>query len=659
MRAATHAPADYRYKPEREQKRPDWLEALVYRVLGWFERQALPLRLRQRRFVELVQHLSDRHAAADDAALIEEARALGLRMRTEGFLDELVATQFSIVREVTRRVLGKAHYDCQLIGGWILLRGRVAEMQTGEGKTLTALLPVISAALAGVPVHVITVNDYLTARDAGELEPVYGYFGLKVGVIVHDHTPEERRQAYRCPIVYVTGKELVFDYLRDRMSQVKTHPLEMHVEFLLNPDRERKLQLRGLHFALVDEADSVLIDESRTPLIISGMVSNKEEQEFLQNGYALSFHLAQDQDYEVDRDRKTVEITREGSERIRQLSAGYGALWRSAVRRHEVVHKALLARLIYRRDHDYLVRDGKVELIDALSGRVMEGRSWERGLHQMVELKEECELTAQRTTLARISYQKFFRRYLFLCGMTGTAEEVGNELWGVYRLPVSRVPTRKPNIRETWPPRVLPDPDTQWREIVRQCAELVAMGRAVLIGVCSVASSELAHQHLQRAGIPHRVLNAKQDKEEADIVAGAGRSGQVTVATNMAGRGTDIKLDDTVREAGGLHVILTEHYESSRVDRQLAGRCARQGDPGSFQMLLSFEGQPWRSARTRSMANAARAVGLESAAGQKLALGALRLEQQFIERQNHLARQSTLEYDLKLAEMLSYSGKLE
>jgi len=657
--ACHHPPADYRHRPERETPKYGWLDRLQLRLIGHIELHPLRLKIRRRRFISTLNQLTDGYINLTDEELVNQAKELGMQIRRYGFNDRLVAQQFGLIREMSARTLGMRHFDCQLIGGWILLQGRVAEMKTGEGKTLTAVLPVISAALSGLPVHVITVNDYLTARDAEEMQPLYQRFGLSVGIITHECTPQQRRQAYMQDIVYVTGKELVFDYLRDRMKINYSQPLNMQVEFLKSTKLEKQLQLRGLHFALVDEVDSVLIDESRTPLIISGVHKNEEEQEFLETAYSLSHKLEENLDFNVDTHRRTVELTEQGTQVIRKLSESLGPLWKGAIRREEIIHKAMMARFIYRADHDYLVRDGKIELIDPLSGRVMEGRSWEKGLHQMVELKEECELTSQRTTLARISYQKFFRRYLFLAGMTGTAWEVRKELWNVYRLPVSRVPTHKPSQRKILSPRVFATDEARWHSMVNHCQELIQQGRSVLIGTSSVASSEVASQFLEEAGIDHRVLSAKQDKHEADVVAEAGQPGRVTVATNMAGRGTDIKLHPDVERAGGLHVILTEHYESARVDRQLAGRCARQGDPGSFEKLLALENQPLRTLRSKSMVVTSESLGVDTAGGQKMAMGALRIEQEFIEQQNYFARLSTLEYDLKLNEMLAFSGALE
>ncbi|WP_372740152.1 hypothetical protein [Neptunomonas sp.] len=657
LKIASHAPADYRHRPERKRPGRDWLEQLEVRIKGQFELNPWRLTLRGQRFVRKVSHYSLSCEADTDQCLLERTRVLSQALRRQGLVDTLVAEIFAIIREMSGRTLGMRHFDSQLLGGWIMLQGRVAEMKTGEGKTLTAALPVITAALSGLPVHVVTVNDYLTQRDAEEMQPLYQCFGFNVGVITHEVTPPQRRHAYQADILYVTGKELVFDYLRDRMKMDQEEPLRLHVEALKSPKLESQLQIRGLHFALVDEADSVLIDESRTPLIISGVQNNEDEQQFIEEAYLLSQELLLDKDFTHKPERREVEFTEQGTAAIRHLCEGLGPLWRGAIRREEIVHKALQARYIYQADKDYLVREGKIELVDPLTGRVMEGRSWEKGLHQMIELKEACELTPQRVTQARISYQNFFRRYLCLSGMTGTAWEVKQELWDTYELAVSRIPTYRPEIRETYPAKVFLTAEQRWQAVIERCQALVIQQRAILIGTNSVADSEVASDYLQQAGIAHQVLSAKQDKAEAEIVAQAGEPGRVMVATNMAGRGTDIKLAPAVKAAGGLHVILTDRYESGRVDRQLAGRSARQGDPGSFEMLLTLEDQPIKTISAKGLIATGLSLGIDTSGGQKMVIKALQVEQQFIERQNYLARQSTLDYDVKQGDLLAFSGR--
>lgn len=654
-----HAPADYRFRPEKNVTKKEWLDNLYHRMQGWFELGFWRLRWRRIRFLKRVKTFVTLFETLSDEALIERARQIGEEIRTKGFIDSLVAELFAIIREMSGRTLGMKHFDSQLIGGWIMLQGRIAEMKTGEGKTLTAVLPVISAAISGIPVHVISVNDYLTERDAEEMSSLYQKFELSVGVITHQKDPAGRRQAYQQDITYVTGKELVFDYLRDRMKLEYADPLRMQVEALKDSQLEDKIQLRGLHFALVDEADSVLIDESRTPLIISGTQGNDDQDAFIKTAFELSQQLQENLDFTLDKDRREIEFTETGRENLQHITSELGALWKGAIRREEIIHKALIARLIYQLDKDYLVREGKVELIDPLSGRVMEGRSWEGGLHQLVEIKEGCELTQQRVTLARISYQSFFRRYLFLSGMTGTATEVRKELWNVYGLAVSKVPTHRVEKRKIYSHQVFKQESERWAEVAKRCKELVEEGRSILVGTDSVASSELGSEYLSQASVNHQILSAKQDKEEAGVVASAGQPGRVTIATSMAGRGTDIKLSPIVKQAGGLHVIQTQFYESVRVDRQLAGRCARQGDPGSYEMLLSLENQPVRTLQAKSLLATCLSIGLKSSPAQSMALKALRMEQKFIERQNYLARQATLEYDLKQSDLLAITGPLD
>jgi preprotein translocase subunit SecA len=406
----------------------------------------------------------------------------------------------------------------------------------------------------------------------------------------------------------------------------------------------------------VDEADSVLVDESRTPLIISGSEGGEEEQRFIREAYELSTRLVEGEDFIVDSERRQVDLSEQGRKRLEAQVKHMGPLWRGAIRREEIVHKALLARYIHERDRDYLLRDGKIELIDQLTGRVMEGRSWEKGLHQMVELKEGCELTQQRQTLARISYQNFFRRYLYLSGMTGTARQLRREFWRTYGLLVRRVPTNRPSRRIERPWRVYARDRDRWEAVIRRCRWCVARGQAVLIGTSSVRQSEEISALLRQAGVAHQVLSAKQDKAEAEVIAQAGQPSQVTVATSMAGRGTDIRLAPEVAEAGGLHVIQVDLYESARVDRQLAGRCARQGDPGVYEVMLSMENRVYATRLGRYLACGAEMIGLDNPLGRRLACRAVRAEQKYIERQNYHAREATLAFDRQQRELMAFCG---
>lgn len=652
-------PADYLHRPERKGLAPDKLQTFADLVVGRRYWRSWWLSLRRGAFLAAVNKHAQALEAVEESQLIARARQLGQEMSLLGFAELKVAEMFAIIREVAFRIKAMKHFDSQIVAGRALLFGQIVEMNTGEGKTFAAILPMITAGLSGLHAHVITVNDYLTQRDAQEMGPLYERFGLTCAFVTHSQSLAERRAAYACDVVYVTGNELVFDYLKDTLQLPHANPARTHVASLIKPWLASGLMLRGLFFAIVDEADSVLIDESRTPLIISEMVENQREADFISEAYALSEALEEGRDF-VRSDRgKGIEILPAGALNIQDQSHALGPVWRSAARRDEIIEMALTARYRLRRDVDYIVREGKVQLVDPLTGRVMEGRSWERGLHQLVELKEQCELSKQRTTKAQISFQRFFRRYFFLSGMTGTAREVKHELWNVYRLGFVRIRPQRPLIRRVLAPKVFLS-DADWAEhLVARCRSELGNGRAVLIGTTSVATSEQISGFLAQAGIDHSLLSAKQDKQEAEIVAAAGQQGVVTIATNMAGRGTDIKLAETVRQHGGLHVILTEHYESARVDRQLAGRCARQGDPGSFEMIMSIQDRSYQSAMVRNLVYSAQRIGSASRLGQRLLLAALKMEQGFVERQNQFSRQSTLENDTKSRELFAFSGTRE
>ncbi|MFC1581221.1 DEAD/DEAH box helicase, partial [Thermodesulfobacteriota bacterium] len=458
------------------------------------------------------------------------------------------------------------HFDVQLMGGWGLLQGMVAEMETGEGKTLTATLPACTLALAGVPVHIITVNDYLAQRDAEWMRPVYEALGLRVGTIVHGKDPGARREAYRCDVTYCCNKELAFDYLRDRlMLWDRPSSVRFQVERLYGESsRVNRLLLRGLHFAIVDEADSVLIDEARTPLIISSEESGLYGEEVYKHAVGYARGLVDQEDYTLSPAEKKVEITPGGKTRIRGFDWSEANLQANEEQREELVRQALVALHLFNPDKDYLIKDGKIQIIDEYTGRLMPDRSWERGLHQLVEAKEDCEVTKRKETMARISFQRFFRRYLGLAGMTGTAREVAGELWSIYRLRVVSIPTNRPLIRKSLPDSIYPAASEKWAAVLKRTSDLHKTGRPVLVGTRSVEASEHVAGLLEEAELAHSVLNARQDREEADIISKAGAPGRITVATNMAGRGTDIQLGSGVAAQGGLHVIATERHEAGR-----------------------------------------------------------------------------------------------
>jgi preprotein translocase subunit SecA len=655
-------PAIPGFRPEKYVAKRELLESLFHRASRLF----LPLikathLLTRKAFLRRVGEYTGTLAQLSDEELRSQVSELHCELRMQGLNDILVARSFALIREISRRTLGKQHYETQLTGGWLLLKGVILEMQTGEGKTLTATLAAGTAAMAGIPVHVLTVNDYLTARDKEEMEAIYHALDLSVGLVVHGMSDDERQQAYGQDIVYCTGKELVFDYLRDRIALgSRRHALRHQVESIFgSAGCHQRLLMRGLHFAIVDEADSVLIDEARTPLIISGEGGGKYEKEFLGQALKVAEDLESEIDFHVDQAERRVTLKHEGKERLKKLTGDLGPLWSGAIRREEVVIQALNAIHLFHLDKQYLLREGKINIIDPLTGRVSEGRSWERGLHQLIELKEGCELSQQHGTLAKISYQRFFQRYLHLSGMTGTASEVSKELWQVYSLRVLSVSPHRPCIRDVWQTRIFADSDRKWQAISDRICDLSSRGRAVLVGTGSVAASEKGSNFLGRAGLVFQVLNAKQDKEEADIIALAGHNGQTTVATSMAGRGTDIKLEDSVREQGGLHVILSERYDAARVDRQLAGRCARQGDPGSFEQILSLDDVVFSGSLAKLLARAALVLGVEQGTGRLIALIALIWEQKQREGRSYLERKATQKYDFQQGELLSISGLSE
>lgn len=515
------------------------------------------------------------------------------QIRKEGFSDPALANAFALVREASRRTLGMRHHDVQLLAGRALLRGRLAEMSTGEGKTLAATLAACTAAVTGAVVHVVTVNDYLAERDAEHNRPLFEMLGLSVGVVLQDMEIPKRREAYASDITYVSNKELTFDYLKDCIALGEASLTQQRLRELAGGGHGEPPILRGLHVAIIDEADSVLIDEAGTPLIISETLPDDLDPAIYTQSITLAGSLRQDIDF-VQGAHRDIWLTATGKQVVRKASAGFGGLWHSPLWREEFVQKALSAIHGFQRDQHYILADGKVQIVDESTGRVMPDRTWERGLHQMIESKEGCEVTGQRRTLAQITYQRFFGRYLLLCGMTGTAQEVAAEVKRCYDLSITRIPTHKPSRRKRLADRICANSELRWREVARRAAEMAATGRSVLVGTRSVEASERLGTLLQDAGILHAVLNARQDETEAEAVAQAGQPGRITVATNMAGRGTDIKLASEVEQAGGLHVILTEFHESARVDRQLFGRCARQGDPGSTEAIVSIDDELFR-----------------------------------------------------------------
>ena len=599
-----------------------------------------------------------RGLATDDIPGVVREIATALR-REDDFPDEITAKAFALIRELADRNLGKRHFDVQLVGAFAMIKGMLAEMATGEGKTLTATLVAGTVGLAGIPVHVVTVNDYLVQRDAELMGPLYAQLGLTVGVVIAGQSTEERRAAYACDITYCTNKELTFDYLRDRMVLGQSSgDLTLKMEALSSPaPRARELRLRGLHFALIDEADSVLIDEARTPLIISGTAESEINAEAIAHALELAQSMEAGSDYILSPEDRRVFLTGHGQDRIAAFAEKRGPPWRSVITREELARQALAAIHLFRKGEQYVIADNKVQIVDEYTGRVMPDRFWSDGLHQMIEHKEGCEQSARRATIARITYQRFFRRYRRIAGMSGTLRPVTRELWRVYRIPVVAIPTAKPVRRIHRPDVVVATDAAKWKLVIERAADLNRRGVPVLIGTRSVLASERASTELEAAGLPHTVLNAAQDRHEAEIVAQAGQRGRITVATNMAGRGTDIHLGDGVEELGGLHVIMTERHDARRIDLQLAGRSGRQGQPGSFEEILSLEDALLDYPAGKAMSHLVRAAGGPLA--DQMGRVASRFAQRRAERLHARMRYDLLRSDQWQMKTLAISGKSE
>jgi preprotein translocase subunit SecA len=598
-------------------------------------------------------------ALSDDALRLRARQASMSLRRRRGFPEDSVSECFAVIRELSDRLSGRRHYPVQLIGAYAMIRGYLAEMATGEGKTLTAALAAGTAALAGMPVHVVTVNDYLATRDAELTKPIYDALGLSVGIVVGGQSLQERQAAYCADITYCTNKELAFDYLRDRIILgQRDGNLRLKIEGVQDQTpRSTRLRLRGLHFAIVDEADSVLVDEARTPLVISGEAKGEISANAAREALELGASLQQGTDYLLLSEQKRVVLTDAGRERIADFAEAHGKEWRGVIVREEFARQALSALHLFSRGEEYLVRDGKVQIIDQHTGRLMPDRAWTDGLHQMIEVKEGCKPSARRATIARMTYQRFFRRYAHLSGMTGTARQVAREFWTVYRLPVVAIPTHRPRQRKTLIDRVLADDDTKWRLAIARIADLHARGVPVLVGTGSVACSMIASEQLANAGLPHLVLSAAQDSTEAAVVAQAGELGRITVATNMAGRGTDIHLAEGVEALGGLHVIMMERHEARRIDDQLAGRSGRQGQPGCFQAILSLDDPLVDFAVSGTFKSLC--LALAPLLGEGPSRWLLRHAQRRAERVHAGMRKDLLSSDEKQSRTLAFSGRPE
>ena len=575
-----------------------------------------------------INPLEDGLKKLSDSSLANKTNEFKARLAKGETLDDILPEAFAVVREASRRVLGMRHFDVQLIGGIVLHRGNIAEMCTGEGKTLVATAPVYLNALEGKGVHVITVNDYLAKRDSEWMGQVYKFLGLSVGLIVHDLDFQQRKIAYNSDITYGTNNEFGFDYLRDNMVT----SLDQMVQ-------------RPLHYCLIDEVDSILIDEARTPLIISG-----PGQKSTDNYYVMAKlvpHLKKDEDYTIDEKQKTVAPTEAGVAKMEKMLHVENLYDAENLELNHLFVQALRAQTMMQRDKDYVVKDGEVVIVDEFTGRLMYGRRYSDGLHQAIEAKEGLEVQRESQTLATITFQNYFRMYDKLAGMTGTAKTEEQEFIKIYGLPVIQIPTNTPIQRNDLPDVVFKTKRGKYRAVVKEVERRHATGQPILIGTTSIEQSEELSHMLDAAKIPHSVLNAKYHEKEAAIVALAGQKGAVTIATNMAGRGTDIQLGDGVAELGGLAIIGTERHESRRIDNQLRGRAGRQGDPGSSQFFLSLEDDLLRIFGGDNIKKFMEKMGLDEdePINSRMVSNAIQKAQKRVEARNFDIRKYVLEYD--------------
>lgn len=639
----------------RRERLPTGLDAAWHSMVGRAGRLA-PRRAMYLRRAGRITALESVYENMSEAVLRSAADDLRARFRLARDSAEDLDRGFALVREIAWRELGLKPFLVQVAGALALDAGCVAEMATGEGKTLTATLPAVIAGWRGRGCHIITVNDYLAKRDAEWMAPVFRMCGLTVGHVGNETPPQQRRAAYRADVTYTTNKEVAADFLRDQLLLARFGATAMGPSAVIasgaGTGLSDQLMQRGLAHAIVDEADSVLIDEAVTPLIISGGGDDAEQVDVYRQAAEFARELTPIQDYRVDHRHREVRLTSAGRERAGELSAPLGGVWRGARRREELIVQALSARELYERDRQYVIHEGKVVIIDESTGRLMPDRTWRNGFHQAVEAKEAIKVNPVKDTLARISFQRFFRLYRRLAGMTGTAREQSGEFWRTYRLPVVVIPTNQPVRRRVLPDRVFADGEAKWAAVVDEIERRHANGQPILVGTRSVHASEHLSELLSQRGLAHEVLNAVRHEQEAAVIAGAGKAGRITVATNMAGRGTDISLDTGVVELGGLHVIATERHESARVDRQLFGRSARQGDPGSAQAFVALDDElPRRFARR--LAAVAREVGTPTRLGGLLFSRAQRRAGALAARQ----RASVLRADDWLDDALGFTGR--
>ncbi|WP_432799677.1 DEAD/DEAH box helicase [Poriferisphaera sp. WC338] len=621
-------------------------DAGVARLVNWYPRTQVLMKKATK-----VLEISDGFRSLGEKPLKNKLENYRERYRRNKDDEVLQLEALAAVREASRRAVGMAHYQNQVACALAITRHCLAEMATGEGKTLTATMPAVLEGWRGQGVHVMTSNDYLASRDAEDMRAVYAYCGLTVGAVTQEMSPQDRTRAYGCDVTYATHQNVAADYLRDKLQMGEVKGLTGAILDRVRSGRRGsadKLVMRGLAAAVIDEADSILIDESVTPLIISGDSSNGQESDAFLEARQMALRLEESIDYKVNERHQEVELTNQGREHIEHLCEGLKGIWQSARMRGEWVTQALTAAHLFRKGEQYVIDDDKIVIVDESTGRLMADRTWRAGLHQAVEAKEGVTITGAKETLARISFQRFFRMYPRIGGMTGTGWEARHEMWQMYRLPTVKIPTNKPLQREQLPEQVYASSEKRWEAVADEIGRVHQTGRPVLAGTKSVEDSERLSELLSKRGIEHEVLNAIKHGEEAEIVKAAGGMGRVTVATNMAGRGTDIKLTDEVKAIGGLHVVSAERNESGRVDRQLYGRAGRQGDPGT---AISFASHEDELLKRYGASRLARMVGLKGRGSRSLDRA-----QDRAQRRAQGQRRSVLKQDDWLRKNLGFAG---
>jgi preprotein translocase subunit SecA len=596
-----------------------------------------------------------------DNPLHERIMEFRERVRRKGKVeDEIMVPALAAVREAARRQLGLHPFKVQIMGAIALQRGFLTEMATGEGKTLTAGLAATLWGWTKRPCHIVTVNDYLAARDADWLKQLYHFCGVRVGAVTSKLDPGDRRRGYGSDVTYTTSKEVLADFLRDRLQLGgMDQPTRRLIRQMLSPQQaaQSNLVMRGVDIGLIDEADSVLIDEAVTPLIISTPHKNPFFSEASHTAHQLVEQLDAESDYKINARYKEIEITDEGSLKLAGLCATKAGIWRGSDRRTDLIRQALIAREFFHRGKQYVIDQDKIVIVDEFTGRPMPQRSWRQGLHQAIEAKEGVPISDPTETIARLSFQRYFRLYRQLAGMTGTASEASGEFWQIYRLPVIRIPTNKPCVRIQGPDQVFLSDTEKWDKIAEEVVQIHETGRPILVGTRSVAASERLGKLLEGRITHFKILNAIRHQEEAQVVSDAGQRGRVTIATNMAGRGTDIRLEPGVAALGGLHVIATERHESGRVDRQLFGRAARQGDPGTAQAFVSLEDELFQRHLPPSVQKPVRAAFQRGVPGCRPAVhSAYRIAQRNAQAQAFKQRKNVLKMDDWLDEALSFAG---